>query len=863
MASKKWLFSLCLFLMFSALAPVYAATPSVAVWNPEKGTSETRFKIDLDYLDRVSQWLMDAGFEVARVTAEQINNENSFSAQKFDALMLPGDTFPRMNTQALQKYSDEGGVLVALGAGKVPFNIAIEKEADGRWTMSPKTPTFAWQSSDIYFKSLGMRYIYNPGKHDQGVINSATPLLKKYLPNAPDINQRLLSFWVVPIDVGGKPTEYYPLVRSCRYDGADVVPQLFITKCGRRLGIIAVNELFTHELNAKLWPLARETVVALARIAADLRSGTLSLSSEMKIDLPAGLPPPEPMRHRSVTGSIEPEGAKAIVRWGKFDGGSFELGEPVDTTVSIFLKDAKFPRALLPRTGVKLTVPASAQKAQYLRIRGAYSASGAGLKAAVGNDVVWNESFVYLDTSGQGNISAPNLIDVPAEFQRLVYLPPHGTGTLTISNPGEKTVYFDAVQIEERLVPAPQRIIGLGAGFDVMRTTKAPVISSEVSSQWTVMRALAATELAGAPEDSKRWEKLDALMEKYLSMRVPIELQLAGTPGWCAISAERYELGKKVGRPHTVPPDPQKYAEIVGHIIAKYGDRIDAYEIWNEPDIEQFYRGTNQEYIALFKTIALLIRRLDSTARIISGGMSAFHEGFVNNMIESGAMKIPDLIAFHPYAAKSPGWDVPFGQLEGSLMAHGIPTEIYCNESGFAWKNGEWFQPPPDYTPKIQAQLLNVALARLLANGLSKLNVFHSGGDNHHFGLIDEVGNPRPAFTVFADYLPLGQKAGRRLDISMTRIDGQPLQGTYASAASHEDGSITIVINPAESDSPTVPVLIRTPLLSRKATYKANVRVGGEATPVPVTVQRANSQMWCELNLDITTRTVLTLTMSS
>lgn len=767
------------------------AAPRVAVWDPASSAIEGRFKIDPAYLDQVTAWLQKSGASVARVKAEEFGHANLFSAAKFDALFLPGDAFPRAQSGDLQKFADQGGVLVALN-GKVPFNVAIAREGES-WVLSPKEPKFAWQSGDVYFKALGLKYIYNPAKHDQGVQNTATPLFKKYLPEAPDVAGKLPSYWIVPSEANGVKTTYYPLVRSRRVDGADTTPQLYLAQNGQRLGIISTNDWYTRASDPEKWPLAEKTVVALAQIAADYRAGKLQLSPSDAIVLPENQAPPEPMRHRAVKSSIEPEGAKPLMRFGRFDGGSFELGEALKggKTLAVGAKNEDFPRAL--EAGAKLTIqlPALAPGAKFLRIRGAYNASDAALQADFGAQTVLSESFNYLDSSGAGNISAPDLVDVPAEFHRAVFLPPNGAKTLVLSNPGTKTLYFDALQIETRPNGAPRMLLGLGAPFNMTRGGKT-AIPTEVSKTWGSVRAAWSGSSIGAPDDPKRWDAIDKQLAAYQSLGAPLELLIERTPKWAAL--DEAHLKQAGNRAHTVAPDPQKYAEIVERMVGKYKDITDAYEIWNEADSNQFYVGTDEEYITLYKTLVPLIKRLDPGAKIITTGMAGFKEEFVNNLVKAGVLKDANLFAFHPYAGKSPAWDVPFGQIEGALMANGIPLEIYCNESGFVWQNSEWFTPPPNFTPFVQKQLLNDAMARLLSNKLNRLSVFHAGGDNHPFGLWDESGQPRPAYEVFNDYLSLD--GGRRLDVAMT--GNGPLQGVYSAASVQDDGKITVVLNPAE-----------------------------------------------------------------
>ena len=341
-------FLLAIILFLSGCAQAQDA-PRIAVWNPEFGTKETRFKIDADVLNTVSKWLEEGGAQVARVTANQIADPAQFSSDRFDAIFLPGDSFPLSDAKALQNFTAQGGVLVALN-GRVPFLNAIAPE-NNSWVLTPKDPKFAWQKGDVYYDALGLKYVYNSAKHNLGLRNTATPLLKKYLPNAPDITEKLESNWIVPSRLNGAETEIYPLVRSQRGDGLDTTPQLYITKNGKRTGIIASNDFYTANTRPELWPLARETVVALAKIAADLKDGALKLDPATKISLPENQAPPEPLRTRFVKGSVEPNGAKPIVRWGKFDGASYEFGEPLTGEKNARSRRQRFRVPAPPRSG--------------------------------------------------------------------------------------------------------------------------------------------------------------------------------------------------------------------------------------------------------------------------------------------------------------------------------------------------------------------------------------------------------------------------------------------------------------------------------------------------------------------------------
>ena len=148
------------------------------------------------------------------------------------------------------------------------------------------------------------------------------------------------------------------------------------------------------------------------------------------------------------------------------------------------------------------------------------------------------------------------------------------------------------------------------------------------------------TNLIGPPDQPDRFAKVDALFDAVAAKNTRVQPILEGTPPWCAISSDRLEEAEKANRPQTVPPNPQKYAQLVADVVKRYGSRVSSFEIWNEPDINQFYRGTPEEYATLFKTVVPVIRKLDPTA-MVWFSMSGFHPDFLQKLIDADVRKWP------------------------------------------------------------------------------------------------------------------------------------------------------------------------------------------------------------------------------
>lgn len=775
------------------------AAPRIAIWNPVKGTSESRASIDLPAIRAAAASLEKSGAAVSLLTADDLAAGGAFSAAGYDALLFIGNGFPRSAIPAAKRFSDEGGVLVSLDAA-VPFLIALEQGAEGFWKLSPDKPAFAWQTDEL-LKHIGLKYVYEPERHSQGVRHSPTPLLKAFADaSLPDVNGRLDSRWVIPL--GG--AQYVPLIRSRRLDGVDVPGPLYVIKNAGRTSIVCTSPIFALGASPDFWKHAEATLSAIAKLAMNIRAGKWAPAAGdvVALDVHAAPEAKAPLDRASFD-SVDPENAKALARWGLFNGSCMELGEPATRgqalTVPSGSEPLAFPQALEPGASVNLELPAPAvfgDAPGFIRVRGAYGETGAGLKISAGDNILWNEQFIYIDTQAPGNFSR-SLSGVPAEFTRIVFVPTEMLRgkTLALSNPGRATLTFDAVQLE--LQPDPRlRCIGLGAGQEGRNN-----YPEAESRKWGGLRTSLRTQRIGRPDDPDRFAQIDKLFNVVASKTDSVQPILEGTPDWAAISAERLDDAIQAGRPTTVPPDPAKYAEIVEAVVKRYGDRISTYEIWNEADITQFYRGTAQEYVNLFNTIVPIIRRLDPTAKIMPCGMAGFRENFIDELIKGGVVDASDMIAFHPYAGKSAAWDLPYGLVEGALMSKGRNIEIFCNESGFPANNQEWFTNPPELNEQTQGRSIDVAMSRLLSLGLAKLSVFHAGGDNHGFGLFRADGSAKPAYAVFSDYARLNGKGSTRLDVSMAHAEGKPLFGVYAAASRHADGRATVVVNPSECEA--------------------------------------------------------------
>ena len=801
----------CLFVIFSAPA-LFGAQPKALVWDPETKGATPRAEVSPESAVELCRALRSAGGFVQTITADAMCKRSRELAADADALFFAGVGFPLRTVEPIKAFLDAGGVLVSC-EDRVPFLIGLANDSPDRlWRLSPEEPKFAWQTDEI-LSYIGLTYRYDPSRHSQGVLHQPTPLLSRFSPGLKEIRGRLDSMWVVPVP----GARYTPLFRSLRSDGKEVPGPLYLISYKGRNAIVCTSPLLLMGRAPETWPDAEKLRRGVLLLAAALRKdpGLVRTSDVAELDLSAPGEPRTPM-DRISAGGVDPEGVPALVRWGRFDGSSMDLGAPLPSRENQVIAAGagmeSVPRRLDAGSSVTLGLPDGIRQEKgancYFRLRGAYAQSDTGLKVSVGDTVLWNERLRYIDTRQAANFSR-SLSGEACQFTRVVFVPRktlEQAKSITLSNPGANALTLDAFQLEQR-TSGRGRCIGLGAGQEDANNYPATE-----SQRWGGLRTSLRTQHVGAPGTANRFAALDAKLRRLLAKKAPIQPILEGTPDWAAIGKDRLADAQKARRPTTVPPDPELYCEIVKEVVARYGSHFECYEIWNEADIEQFYRGTASEYVDLFHRLSKVIRQYDSSAKIMPSGMAGFNVNFIQELDRGGVLAASDRVAFHPYAGKSSAWDLPYGILEGELFSRGYNTEIFCNESGFPCNNQEWFSPPPDWDERQQAHAVDVAIARVLASGLSKLSVFHAGGDNHGFGMFRADGTARPVYEVFSDYLSLQGPGATRLDVSAVRADGRPLEGVYVAGSRHGDGHCAVVVNPAESPDLQVPTPIRLPI---------------------------------------------------
>lgn len=157
------------------------------------------------------------------------------------------------------------------------------------------------------------------------------------------------------------------------------------------------------------------------------------------------------------------------------------------------------------------------------------------------------------------------------------------------------------------------------------------------------------------------------------------------------------------GSGDSINPD-NYWAQFVHHAVLRYrpggvlaqlrgfaaNEGIRAWEVWNEPDIAQFWSGGSQAYARLLKVAAIVIKTVDPEAKVIFGGLLyASDQGFLSQVlrqIQVDPLKdrynwFFDVMAVHSYDDPwRSGWLTKV--VRDKLTAYRLTRPVWVNETG-------------------------------------------------------------------------------------------------------------------------------------------------------------------------------------
>jgi hypothetical protein len=183
------------------------------------------------------------------------------------------------------------------------------------------------------------------------------------------------------------------------------------------------------------------------------------------------------------------------------------------------------------------------------------------------------------------------------------------------------------------------------------------------------------------------------------------------------------------------------------------------YEIWNEPDIVQFWppKPNAQEYAALLREAVSAIHRADPAAKVVSAGVSRLDLKFLRSAIDPGLAQGLSAIGVHPYPKGDPEKMGPEMEKlrEWARRSFGERLEIWDTEWGYSSTNSTGRAPGNGHSDEGRLQQARFAVREMLTVWSLEfpLGVWYdlqddgTDGENpeQNYGLVDAKGIAKPA----------------------------------------------------------------------------------------------------------------------
>jgi hypothetical protein len=295
--------------------------------------------------------------------------------------------------------------------------------------------------------------------------------------------------------------------------------------------------------------------------------------------------------------------------------------------------------------------------------------------------------------------------------------------------------------------------------------------------------------------------------------------------------------------------------------VTRYADRVDEWEIWNEPNGAGISAADFADFHARTATI---VRSVQPSAVIIgvaaAGTATSYIDGFLARLQSTGNLGLVDEISFHPYANNPDSTYAALGQLATTIAGYSPTITLRQGENGAPVVGGECgAMNDHDWTEFSAAKWNARRLLGDLAADLPVTSIFHMVDLVYNAGCTVPVGllatdpvtkivtGPRPSYRAVQTITAIIDDRWTRQTSDPVQIEGTT-SAVNASSYVRDDGEYLAVawqksLIPTESTSST-PVVWRVPGGALTRPLIVNV-LSGEVFAVP------NSEVNTDSNGDL------------
>lgn len=317
-----------------------------------------------------------------------------------------------------------------------------------------------------------------------------------------------------------------------------------------------------------------------------------------------------------------------------------------------------------------------------------------------------------------------------------------------------------------------------------------------------------------------KWADMDrymGLIEKTPGTRVLVTLGM--TPTWAAIDKlpSAYSDGNA-----SMPSNPEDWRKYVRAVAQRYGTRVEAYEIWNEANTDQFWNAKDPKKLVTLACIAYTeIKNVSRDIKVIAPSGTGAYPGrtkFVKDFLDNGGDRCIDVVAYHLYTGGSQpeNFVLPLVKLRQDLSDAGYGRfPLWNTESGYVTPGSKWdatkdwaTEHPYNWASRLgDVEASNfVVRSMLLGRAIGFERFYHYAWDNAALGHVDlGSGMPRESANVITRFYRLFGNGGavetckrskEGVWTCAVRMNGGKAQGQVVWVDAHADKQLQLYAVP-------------------------------------------------------------------
>jgi hypothetical protein len=259
-----------------------------------------------------------------------------------------------------------------------------------------------------------------------------------------------------------------------------------------------------------------------------------------------------------------------------------------------------------------------------------------------------------------------------------------------------------------------------------------------------------------------RWDRYDALMRAARRHSI----QVLGILDYSTAWASSDPAGQDLKYP---PKDPAAFARFAAATAARYRESVSFWEVWNEPDSREFWKGSPVAYASLLAESYRAIKSVNPGASVLFGGLAqggphdpAFLDSVLQVCRRIGA-RCFDILAFHTNFRSPAQIRSQFEANRRTMSLYGWKAPIWITEASYT--SDPRHQNLPGYRDGEPGQARYVTDTLSLSLALGAERVFwaglhdYDGGEDGPYaasGLLRTDNRPKRSYDAYRRLLQRG-----------------------------------------------------------------------------------------------------------